>query len=198
MCAWFEVIKISPSKTKPVNRPNFQFLGFSFLLRFFVPFFFGIFQTYVLVCEWGLMSRLMLCEKETIQHWNLKIYGFHYSYHININIIHTFYKFSDISSMPPVNNAKSIPDYVDGLIKSNRIIIFTTTTCPYCIKVKALFDSINEKYTTVELDTIGKRLDFRFCWWAFKKNKSMSSIRKTTWNMSIRLVEKTRYWNRVN
>jgi hypothetical protein len=57
--------------------------------------------------------------------------------------------------MSPIENSLKVAEHVEKLIKSNRILIFTTSTCPYCIKVKALFDSINEKYTTVELDTIG-------------------------------------------
>lgn len=40
------------------------------------------------------------------------------------------------------------------MIKTNRVVIFSKTTCPYCAKVKELFNSLNEAYVTVELDQI--------------------------------------------
>ncbi len=57
--------------------------------------------------------------------------------------------------MPPVDGNKKIADYVEDLIKSNKVLIFTTTTCPYCTKVKELFKSINQEYKAIVLDEIG-------------------------------------------
>eukprot|EP01137_Pigoraptor_chileana_P036228 Opistho-2@31435 len=39
-------------------------------------------------------------------------------------------------------------------IADNKVAIFSKTTCPYCKKVKALFDSLGQQYGTIELDLI--------------------------------------------
>ncbi|XP_050311155.1 uncharacterized protein LOC126746797 isoform X2 [Anthonomus grandis grandis] len=41
---------------------------------------------------------------------------------------------------------------VKNLIASDKVVIFSKTYCPYCKLAKEVFDSLKEKYTTVELD----------------------------------------------
>lgn len=55
--------------------------------------------------------------------------------------------------MPPVE--ESIGTYVDNLIKQNKVIVFSKTTCPYCDKVKELFKNLKIEYVTIELDRVG-------------------------------------------
>lgn len=57
--------------------------------------------------------------------------------------------------MPPTDLSAKTAAYVEELIKAHRIIIFSTTTCPYCKKAKKLLESLNETYFSVDLDTIG-------------------------------------------
>lgn len=64
--------------------------------------------------------------------------------------------------MPPVEFTASAATFVEDLISKNRIIIFSKTTCPWCTKVKNLFQSINEDFNTIELDTLGKREKKKF------------------------------------
>lgn len=48
-----------------------------------------------------------------------------------------------------------IPDvnlYIDKLIKENDVMIFSKSYCPFCIKVKAIFDGLNVSYNAYELD----------------------------------------------
>lgn len=47
---------------------------------------------------------------------------------------------------------QSIKSEIEKLINSDKVVIFSKTTCPFCKKVKALFDSLNVKYTVRELD----------------------------------------------
>jgi protein-disulfide isomerase len=61
--------------------------------------------------------------------------------------------------MPPVED--SIGTNVDNLIKQNKVIVFSKTTCPYCDKTKELFKSLKIDYLSIELDRIGK-LKFLF------------------------------------
>lgn len=58
-----------------------------------------------------------------------------------------------LSIMAPINGDKPSPEFVDKLIKENRIMIFSKTTCPFCKKVKELFTSLNETFNVLELDT---------------------------------------------
>ncbi|XP_059490881.1 thioredoxin reductase 1, cytoplasmic-like [Neocloeon triangulifer] len=48
-----------------------------------------------------------------------------------------------------------IIDKVDSLIQSNRIMIFSKSYCPFCNKVKSLFESHNEIFNAIELDLMG-------------------------------------------
>ncbi|XP_066152786.1 uncharacterized protein Grx1 [Euwallacea fornicatus] len=41
---------------------------------------------------------------------------------------------------------------VKNLIASDKVVIFSKTTCPYCKLAKEVFDKLKEKYTAVELD----------------------------------------------
>lgn len=59
--------------------------------------------------------------------------------------------------MPPISG-DSVQDYVEKLLKENKIVIFSKTTCPWCVKVKQLFKDLNEEFVTVELDKIGTSL----------------------------------------
>ncbi|XP_031833144.1 uncharacterized protein LOC116427210 [Nomia melanderi] len=43
-------------------------------------------------------------------------------------------------------------DQVNQLIKSDKVVIFSKTKCPYCKMAKTVFDNLKEKYTAIELD----------------------------------------------
>ena len=42
--------------------------------------------------------------------------------------------------------------YLENLILSNTVIVFSKSYCPYCVKTKELFERGNVKYTAIELD----------------------------------------------
>ncbi len=50
---------------------------------------------------------------------------------------------------------QSVNSFVEDLIKEKKIVVFSKTTCPFCAKVKELFNSLKYEYTTIELDQIG-------------------------------------------
>jgi glutaredoxin len=56
--------------------------------------------------------------------------------------------------MPPISGDQTTAEYVKQLIQENKIFIFSKTSCPWCDKVKALFNSMNEKFASIELDVI--------------------------------------------
>ncbi|KAK9887813.1 hypothetical protein WA026_000128 [Henosepilachna vigintioctopunctata] len=41
---------------------------------------------------------------------------------------------------------------VEALIKSNKVVIFSKTTCPYCKMAKKVFDDMKKPYKAIELD----------------------------------------------
>ncbi|XP_058808791.1 uncharacterized protein LOC131674253 isoform X2 [Phymastichus coffea] len=41
---------------------------------------------------------------------------------------------------------------VDKLIVSDKVVIFSKTTCPFCKMAKEVFDKLKEAYTAIELD----------------------------------------------
>jgi len=55
-------------------------------------------------------------------------------------------------SMAPVPSSPM--EKVEHYITNNKVMVFSKTTCPFCTKVKQLFDSLKIKYEVLELDQI--------------------------------------------
>ena len=47
-------------------------------------------------------------------------------------------------------------EMVDQYIKNNKVMMFSKSTCPFCAKVKKLFEQEKIKYEALELDQIGE------------------------------------------
>lgn len=58
-----------------------------------------------------------------------------------------------VKSMAGEYDAEAIQARTDGLINDNPVLMFSFTTCPFCVKAKAVLDDMDAKYTVVELDT---------------------------------------------
>ena len=65
--------------------------------------------------------------------------------------------------MAPVSGSPM--EVVEQRIKDNKVMVFSKTTCPFCTKIKNLFDSLGFKYEVLELNQLGKffKVDERFC-----------------------------------
>lgn len=59
--------------------------------------------------------------------------------------------------MAPVSGSPM--EVVEQRIKDNKVMVFSKTTCPFCTKIKNLFDSLGFKYEVLELDQLGKFLN---------------------------------------
>ena len=60
--------------------------------------------------------------------------------------------------MAPVSGSPM--EVVEQRIKDNKVMVFSKTTCPFCTKIKNLFDSLGFKYEVLELDQLGKFLNY--------------------------------------
>lgn len=58
-----------------------------------------------------------------------------------------------VKSMAGEYDAEAIQARTNGLINDNPVLMFSFTTCPFCVKAKGVLDGVNAKYTVVELDT---------------------------------------------
>ena len=58
--------------------------------------------------------------------------------------------------MPPVPGSPM--EQVENHIANNKVMMFSKTTCPFCTKIKQLFDSLKIEYQVLELDQISKFL----------------------------------------
>lgn len=65
------------------------------------------------------------------------------------------------SSSPRPKPTETIEQYVNNLLESNKVVVFSKSTCPYCAKVKDLFSSLNEPIVAIELDEIRKSKSLR-------------------------------------
>lgn len=63
--------------------------------------------------------------------------------------------------MPPLGESGSLQAIVKDYIESNNVMVFSKSTCPFCKKVKNLFDSFQIKYLAVELDQMENGADIQ-------------------------------------
>ncbi|KAK2145359.1 hypothetical protein LSH36_683g02048 [Paralvinella palmiformis] len=56
--------------------------------------------------------------------------------------------------MPPIDGSDGLKAMIEDLVNKNRVMIFSKSACPYCLKAKDLFKSINVEYHAVELDKL--------------------------------------------
>ena len=56
--------------------------------------------------------------------------------------------------MAPVSGSPL--EQVEAFIKDNKVMVFSKSTCPFCVRIKQLFDSLGIQYTAIKLDQIGK------------------------------------------
>jgi len=57
-----------------------------------------------------------------------------------------------VKSLAGEYDAEAIQARTNGLINDNPVLMLSFTTCPFCVKAKAVLDGANAKYTVVELD----------------------------------------------
>jgi glutaredoxin 3 len=51
-------------------------------------------------------------------------------------------------------DARATKAELDALIADNAVVVFSFTTCPFCIKAKQLLNAQGARYTAVELDVL--------------------------------------------
>lgn len=56
--------------------------------------------------------------------------------------------------MAPISKEVELKSAINDLIRLNKVMIFSKSYCPFCIRVKNLFSSINVEYKAVELDQL--------------------------------------------
>jgi len=71
------------------------------------------------------------------------------------NLISTIGCNLSTSTMPPIVNGDDPSALVDQHIKDNSVMVFSKTTCPFCLKLKSTFKQNRIDFTAVELDTMG-------------------------------------------
>ena len=60
--------------------------------------------------------------------------------------------------MAPVGGSPK--EVVDNYVANNKVMVFSKSTCPFCTKIKQLFDSLGFKYEVLELDQTGNYIVF--------------------------------------
>ncbi|XP_035233583.1 thioredoxin reductase 3-like, partial [Stegodyphus dumicola] len=63
--------------------------------------------------------------------------------------------------MAPILDPAELASVIDNYVKTNRVMIFSKTTCPFCAKVKQLFTSLNVEFFSLELDTLENGLQMQ-------------------------------------
>ena len=72
---------------------------------------------------------------------------------------------SKLSSSPsnPISTDQEVELFKTGtaeevkkVVESNKVVVFAKTFCPFCKKAKALLESLNVDFATIELDELGE------------------------------------------
>jgi len=71
------------------------------------------------------------------------------------NLISTIGCNLSTSTMPPIVNGDDPSAAVAQHIKDNSVMVFSKSTCPFCLKLKSAFKQNRIDFTAVELDTMG-------------------------------------------
>ncbi|KAJ3158865.1 thioredoxin reductase [Geranomyces michiganensis] len=53
---------------------------------------------------------------------------------------------------PSAESIMAVKSTVEDAIKNNKVVVFSKSYCPYCIKAKKLLESLQAKFTAFELD----------------------------------------------
>lgn len=61
------------------------------------------------------------------------------------------------TAMALIGDSRNVRSLVQEYIDKNKVVIFAKTHCPYCKKVKNLFETLAVDYYAVELDTLGDK-----------------------------------------
>ena len=59
-----------------------------------------------------------------------------------------------LATMAPIGSSPM--ETVDKLVAANRVMVFSKTTCPFCTKIKNLFEQLQVKIEVLELDQTGE------------------------------------------
>lgn len=51
-------------------------------------------------------------------------------------------------------DAAAVNSYIDAQIKENAVVVFSWTTCPYCIKAKRELEATGARFTALEINTM--------------------------------------------
>ena len=57
--------------------------------------------------------------------------------------------------------AEGLSDKIKEAIASDKVVVFSKSWCPFCMKTKDLFDGLGTKYTAVELDEMDDGADWQ-------------------------------------
>merc|ERR1711962_1937860 len=60
-----------------------------------------------------------------------------------------------LATMAPI--ASTPMEIVDQMVATNRVMVFSKTTCPFCTKIKNMFEQMKAKIEVLELDQIPNR-----------------------------------------
>jgi len=77
--------------------------------------------------------------------------------------------------MPPLNKSDDALKLIEDAIKENKVAIFSKTYCPFCTKVKSLFNDLKTPYWSLELDIIDKN-EAALLQDALKQRTGMSTV----------------------
>jgi glutaredoxin 3 len=70
----------------------------------------------------------------------------------------------------------SVAQFVTKQINSSKVVIFSKTYCPYCVKAKKLFQSLQQEATIVELDTVDQGSEIQNHLYEITKQRSVPNI----------------------
>jgi len=78
--------------------------------------------------------------------------------------------------MPPTNGGRTATEVVEDYIKDNNVMIFSKSTCPFCVKVTELLDSLKVQYTMLQMDKDDKMVELQAALYKRSGQKTVPNV----------------------
>ncbi|CAG5124898.1 unnamed protein product [Candidula unifasciata] len=84
--------------------------------------------------------------------WNFKSFPFVTAMDSSVDMSPDEYKATGDHHLDGATSESQEHNFIQNLVRRNRVVIFSKTHCPYCDDSKTLLSNMGVDYTTVELD----------------------------------------------
>jgi glutaredoxin 3 len=70
----------------------------------------------------------------------------------------------------------SVAQFVTSQINSSKVVIFSKSYCPYCVRAKKLFQNLNQEASIIELDRVANGNEIQDYLYSITQQRTVPNI----------------------